>query len=157
MRIAGVTLNFNRALAGFLFAYIAITIVGTLLSFAIAAVLHTPATVEPLQNQAYVLSEPFLPWLNLLLFMAGAWIYFRKLPQEQRTRNAALLLGASWLLIALPLDFVLFVVIKTPISLNSYDFYVGQFPWIYLIYIAVLFAPVCYWKLLRTFGRPAAE
>ena len=41
---------------------------------------------------------------------------------------------------AIVVDYVGFVLIKNPISLTPHDFYIGQFPWIYLIYI---FAPLC--------------
>ena len=46
-------------------------------------------------------------------------------------------------------DYVCFVLIKNPISLNPHDFYIGQFPWIYLIYVTVLFAPFCSVILMR--------
>jgi len=63
--------------------------------------------------------------------------------------------GAFWLGVALPVDFVGFVLIKNPISLSPYDFYVGQFPWIYLIYIAVFLSPSCYVALTEFLGRKA--
>jgi hypothetical protein len=37
-----------------------------------------------------------------------------------------------------------FVLIRNPLSLSPHDFYVGQFPWIYLIYVAIFLAPVCF-------------
>jgi len=156
MEIAGVVLRWKRAVGAFLIAYVGITILGTALSFAIAAVRHTPSTSEPLQNQAYLLSEPFLPFLNLAVWIAGGWIYFRGFNQKQVTRKASIVLGLFWLAIALPLDFVAFVAIKTPISLNPYDFYVGQFPWIYLIYVAVFVGPLCYLQMLHSFSRGRA-
>ena len=56
---------------------------------------------------------------------------------------------AFWLAVAVVVDYVCFVLIKNPISLNPHDFYIGQFPWIYLIYVTVLFAPFCSVILMR--------
>jgi hypothetical protein len=53
------------------------------------------------------------------------------------------MLGAVWLVAAVIVDFVGFVVIKNPISLTPKEFYVGQFPWIYLIYVMVTIGPAC--------------
>lgn len=145
----GSSLNLKRAMAAFGLAYVAITVLGTLLSFAIAAVLHTPATAEPMQNQAYLLSEPFLPGLNLLVWMAASWLYFGDPSNNRPALAQSVALGLFWLAVALPLDFIAFVVVKTPVSLNAGDFYIGQFPWIYLIYLAVLVSPTCYVMLSR--------
>ena len=54
------------------------------------------------------------------------------------------MLGWLWLIIAVIVDYVGFVLIKNPISLSPHDFYIGQFPWIYLIYLAILVSPLCY-------------
>ncbi len=156
MQHAGTSLNWKRAIVSFLVAYVLITILGTALSFVIAAIRHTPSTTEPMQNQAYVLSEPFLPFLNLLVWMAGSWIYFRKALVSETAKQESLALGIFWLAVALPLDFVAFVMVKTPISLSPYDFYVGQFPWIYLIYAAVFVSPLCYVGLHRVLERRPA-
>jgi hypothetical protein len=56
---------------------------------------------------------------------------------------------AFWLAGAVVVDYVCFVRIKNPISLNPHNFYIGQFPWIYLIYVTVLFAPLCSVILMR--------
>lgn len=142
-----------RALTTFLLAYVAIAVVGTALSFAIAAVLHTPATMEPMQNQAYLLSEPFLPWLNLVIWMGAAWLYFSGRAGTPGLLREARALGTLWLLVALPADFVFFVLIKSPISLSPYDYYVAQAPWIYLIYVAVFLSPLCYVVLTKIAGK----
>ena len=39
-------------------------------------------------------------------------------------------------------DYVGFVLIRNPISLSAHDFYIGQFPWIYLIYLAIFISPI---------------
>jgi hypothetical protein len=154
MRFAGATVDSKRASVTFLLAYVAITILGTVLALGIAAIQHTSPTEEPLQNTAYLLSERFLPVMNLLVWMAASWLYFRNSPGSRFSRHAVAL-GIFWLAIALPLDFVAFVLIKTPISLSPHDFYIGQFPWIYLIYAVVFVSPLCYVGLCR-FGKGPA-
>ena len=133
-------LHYGRAIGLFVAAYIVVTILAIALSLSIGMIGHMPETTEPMQNQAYLLSERFLPLLNLIVWGLFAWIYFRRrvVPREE-----ALLLGAFWLVAAIVVDYVGFVLIKNPISLSPHDFYVGQFPWIYLIYAAVFFAPWC--------------
>jgi hypothetical protein len=137
-------LNVRRAIVTFVAAYVAITILGTALSIGIGITGHYPATAEPLKNVAYLISERFLPFLNLLVWGAFAAVYFRHAAYQLPPRQEAVRLGAFWLAIALPVDLVGFVLIKNPISLSPEDFYIGQFPWIYLIYIAVLISPFCY-------------
>ena len=146
-------LNYKRAITTFILAYLVITVLATALALIIGAILHTPATDLPLQNAAYVLSEKFLPILNLLVWMTLAWVYFKKPSNRADPRKEALALGAFWLAVALPVDFICFVVIKSPISLSPREFYFGQFPWIYLIYIAVFVSPLTYVTLTRAFWQ----
>src|SRR5882762_4208456 len=108
-----------------------------------------------MQNQAYLLSERFLPLLNLLAWGLFSWIYFRGRIGALRTHREALRLGAFWLAVALVVDYVFFVLIKNPISLSPHDFYIGQSPWIYLIYVAVLISPLCCMTLTRLLSREA--
>jgi hypothetical protein len=53
-------------------------------------------------------------------------------------------------------DYVGFVLIKNPISLSAHDFYIGQFPWIYLIYLAIFVSPLLYVLLRRKSQAVAA-
>jgi hypothetical protein len=128
-----------------------VTILAVALSISIGMIGHMPQTAEPMQNQAYLLSERFLPLLNLVVWGMFALVYFRRrVVMDQVTlRREAISLGVFWLAAAVVVDYVGFVLIKNPISLSPHDFYVGQFPWIYLIYVAVFFAPVCAVALFR--------
>jgi SNF family Na+-dependent transporter len=149
---AQVKFNYARAIVTFILAYIAVTVLAIALSVGIGIVKHLPPSPEPMQNAAYLLSERFLPLMNLLAWTAFSWIYFRKQTRSLVTSGEAVSLGAFWLALAVLVDYVGFVLIKNPISLSPRDFYVGQFPWIYLIYIAVFFSPLCYAGLM---GRSA--
>jgi len=141
-------LKLGRAMVMFLLAYVAVTILGTALSMGIGAAGHYPETAEPMKNQAYLIAEQFLQVLNLLVWGVFSWLYFRRPSGMLTVRQEALRLGVFWLAVALPVDFVGFVLIKNPISLSPHDFYVVQFPWIYLIYVAVFMSPLCYVMLV---------
>ncbi len=85
------TLNKGRAILTFALAYIAVTILGIALSLSISAVGHIPQTAEPMQNTAYLLSERFLPMMNLLVWMLFSWMYFQKRPKIATSHRAGTL------------------------------------------------------------------
>jgi hypothetical protein len=152
-------LNYGRATWIFVLAYIVVTILAIALSVSIGIVGHYPPTAEPMQNQAYLMSERFLPAMNLLVWGIFAWVYFRRrvAGDQIALRREAMSLGVFWMVSAIVVDYVGFVLIKNPISLSPHDFYVGQFPWIYLIYVAVLVSPLCYLTSARTLGWKSAS
>jgi hypothetical protein len=136
-------LQYKRAIVTFLLAYFAITVVATGFSLLVGALLGASPVTEPLQDPGYILSEKFLPLLNLIVWTPFSLLYFKKRTNRPGLRKEALALGAFWLAMALPVDFLGFVVIQSPLSLSAHDFYIGQFPWIYLIYLAVFMSPFC--------------
>lgn len=152
------TLHWKRALLTWLGAYLTITAAGIGLYFLIAAVQHTGSYASPMQDPSYRLEEPFLPLANLLIWTAFALVYFGKRRDGPPGRLAeSLRLGALWLALALPIDFLDSVAIKSPYSMSAHDFYAGQAPWIYLIYAAVFVSPVLAAALRsRPRGRRAA-
>lgn len=150
--VAQSRLNYKRAIATFILAYISVTVLAVALSVSIGIAKDLPSSTNALQNQAYLLSERFLPILNLVVWSIFAWAYFRS--RAKRTARTALLkearaLGLFWMIAAIIVDYVGFVLIKNPISLSPHDFYIGQFPWIYLIYIAIALGPLCYAALTK--------
>jgi len=136
-----------RAAWVFLLAYVTITVVATAFSLAIDSRMHVPGDTPPLNNPAYLLAEKFFPLLNLFVWVGFAGLYFRKRVIDALSTREALVLGALWLGLAVIVDYVGFVLIKNPISLSPHDFYIGQAPWIYLIYAVVLVSPWVYCKL----------
>ena len=146
-------LKYGRAVWTFILAYVAVTILAIALSVSISIAMHVTGAMPPLENPAYLLSERFLPFLNLFVWMAFAGVYFKgRAGNELALRRESIALGVFWLLAAMLVDYVGFVLIKNSISLSPHDFYIGQFPWIYLIYVAVLLSPLCYLTLARTLG-----
>jgi hypothetical protein len=105
--------------------------------------MHVGNTSAPLENPAYLLAERFFPGMNLLVWTACGWLYFRGQKRSAGSPRDAWMLGAVWLIAAVIVDFVGFVLIKNPISLTPREFYIGQFPWIYLIYVTVAIGPAC--------------
>ncbi|HSW74681.1 MAG TPA: hypothetical protein VLG16_02305 [Candidatus Saccharimonadales bacterium] len=139
-------LNIKRALWTFLVSYAAVTVVATAFSFLIIAITHAPTVPESqaVHSHAYVLSERYQPLINLVSWTLFAALYFKPRSNQQRTYREAFKLGALWLPIALVIDLVFFVLIKNRISLSPHDFYIGQMPWIYLIYVTVFTSPALY-------------
>ena len=144
-----------RAAWVFLLAYVTITVVATAFSLAIESRMHVPEDTPPLSNPAYLLAEKFFPLLNLLVWVGFAGLYFRKRIVGTFSTREAWVLGAVWLGLAVVVDYVGFVLIKNPISLSPHDFYIGQAPWIYLIYAVVLVSPWVYCKLAARSSQSA--
>ncbi len=145
----GSGLRYKRVILTWVIAYVLITALGTGLFFIIAGIQHTGSTTHPLQDPSYVLENKILPICNLVVWTALALVYFSK-PNDLAAHNwygEALRLGALWLAIALPIDFLAFVVSPGPLSMSAHDFYVGQSPWIYLTYLAVFLSPTCAFAL----------
>jgi hypothetical protein len=157
-QIAQSRFSYRRAVWTFILAYVAVTVLAVALSVSISIAMHVTGAMPPIENPAYLLSERFLPFLNLFVWVTFAWVYFkRRTGDELALRRESLVLGAFWLAAAVVVDYVGFVLIKNPISLSPHDFYIGQFPWIYLIYVAILVSPLCYLTLARTLGWKSAS
>ena len=139
-------LKYKRAVATFAGSYVAIEIVAAVFSILVAAITHAnfSGNHADVHNHAFVTSERLYPLINLGIWMFFAWIYFKKPARVHGIRNEAARLGALWLVMALPCDVLFFILIKTPYSLSFHDFYVGQIPWIYVVYFVVLVSPLCY-------------
>jgi len=143
-------LNIKRGIWTFLLAYVVITILAFGLYLIIAAIMGV-STSDPFDirnDPAYALSEKLYPILNIFVWMAFAWVYFKKIAKP--TMQQAWALGWFWLAIAVPLDLIYFVLIPNPLQVSAYGFYVEQFPWIYLTYVVVLASPAAYMYLKKS-------
>ena len=137
-------LRFLRAVLLFLLGYVVVTILAIALAMSVEAIMQPNHTGKMVLNPAYIFSQRVYPLLNLLIWIPMSWIYFKAPKGVSDLRSEAWTLGAFWLALALIVDLVGFVLIENPISLSPYDFYVGQFPWIYLIYLAIFLSPILY-------------
>lgn len=136
--------NFARGTWTFLAAYVVITILAFGLYLIIAAIMGVSQT-DPFDirnDPAYTLAEKLYPLLNIFVWMAFAWAYFKKAVNP--TLKQAWQLGLFWLAIAVPLDLIYFVLVPNPLQVSAYGFYVEQFPWIYLTYVVVAISPALY-------------
>ena len=136
----------------FVVGYVAINILAVGLSLTLESLMHVKNPASPTENPAYVLAEKFIPLINLAVWTAAGGLYFRKQTASAASSREAWMLGAAWLVASVIVDFVGFVVIRNPLSLTPREFYVGQFPWIYLIYLTVLVGPICAWHLKKRFA-----
>ena len=137
-------LRSSRAVLLFLLGYVLVTILAIALAMFVEAVMQLNHTGKMVLNPAYIFSQRFYPLINLVVWIPLAWIYFKAPKGDSDPRSEAWTLGFFWLALALIVDLVGFVLIENPISLGPYDFYVGQFPWIYLIYLAIFLSPILY-------------
>lgn len=136
----------RRAMVFFVLGYVVVTILAFWLYLLIVAIKggHIASPTAISRDPIYLLSEKWYPVLNLLVWTAGSWFYFRRQPRGSNQAKDALHLGTFWLILALPLDLAVWVLIPSPLSLSASSFYLGQFPWIYLTYAAVFASPLVY-------------
>lgn len=134
-------LRYKSTVFLFIVAYIIVTILAYGISFAAAEIYHLPSFQElgltMFEDPAFVMTVPYHLLINLVIWTLFAWIYLRKgSPKE------AVKLGIFWLVFAMIVDLIFFVLIKTPYSLTAHQFYVEYQPWITLTYLIVFVSPL---------------
>jgi|GEM_PF-906115 len=141
--------NYKRAITTFLASYIAVEIVCAAVSVITQTLLHETTKTADVHNRAFVATEHFYPLINLALWTLFARIYFKNRSGKFSAAGEAIRLGTAWLITASIFDIIFFILIKEPYSLSFHDFYIGQTPWIYLVYLALFISPlfsVYLWK-----------
>lgn len=135
------------ALVYFLIAYVVVTVLAAGLTMAYGAINHSPEPqdlgVGMLHAPAFVATVPYHVLIMLLIWPIFAWMYFRKRrprSAEQESRQT-LHLALLWLISAMVVDFVGFVLIKNAWSMTPHELYVEYQPWITLIYLAIFLSP----------------
>ncbi len=150
-------INVKRALGCFFLAWLGMDVLGTL-SYVLLSLLMTGSlrgmaatgALNVAADPVWRVSNVFLPVINLPVWMSGAWLYMKR-PRTDDLLAEAWRLGFFWLVIVLPLDFLHYVAIPTPLTIDARAFYIDQAPWIYIVYAIVLMAP---WALGRVFRYP---
>lgn len=149
------TLNVKRALACFAAAYVLVTVLASGLTMAYATIRNTAAADEletnPVEKPSFATTVPYHVLVMLLIWPLFAWLYFRYI--RPGLREAAVL-SIVWVVAAMLVDLVAFVVTPNAWSLTPHQFYVDYQPWISLIYLAILASPWIY-LLLAPSGRKA--
>ncbi|HWA01259.1 MAG TPA: hypothetical protein VG841_13190 [Caulobacterales bacterium] len=144
-----------RALVLFAIAYVLVTVLAASISIFYGAANNLSGEPPPgqsiLQAPAFVATVPYHVLVMLVIWPAFAWLYFagrRGLEKRAEVRETAML-GVLWLIAAMVVDFVGFVVIDNPWKLTVHEFYIEYQPWISLIYIAIFVSPWIRWGLAR--------
>jgi hypothetical protein len=125
-------------------AYWIVTALGVLLTIVFAVTLRpfSSEAVPMLQVPAYVMSVPFHPLLNLLVWPVFGWLYLRRSAPNVERQTEALRLGVFWFLATAVIDLFGWVVLPHPWHMTLDQFYVGYQPWISLIYLVILISPI---------------
>jgi hypothetical protein len=135
------TIDPKRALVSFLIAYIIVTVLAIASSLGYSAFFNLP-TQKPgesiLLDPGFVATVPYHVLIMLIIWPLFAWFYFKKRVPEVKE---ALGLSWFWLIAAIILDYVAYVVPTHIYSLTHYEFYVVYQPWISLIYLAIFVSP----------------
>ena len=156
-RASGSRLAFIPALIYFLVAYVLVTIFAAAVSETYATINHSPGP-QPgesiLQAPAFVATVPYHVLIMILVWPIAAWLYFRKRrPSDRRhERKQTLQLAILWLMSAMVVDFVGFVLIKNQWSMTPRELYVEYQPWISLIYLTIFLSPWIRLGLSRMLG-----
>ena len=133
--------DIGMSLLWYWIGYVAVTAVGIGHTIFNILVLHMKSMAEgPGLGQGYEMTKPWHPLYNIILFTLFGLLYLRKV--KEPTYKKALLTGALWSGISILIDLFGWVLIKHPWSLTFKQFYVEYQPWITLVYLAMLIAPV---------------
>ena len=126
----------------FLVAYLVVTILATAFAFTLIWILKLPTAAElgvsRMNDPGFLMSEPYILAINLLCWTIFATLSNRKRIGGPASLLEALRIGLLWVVSAMVLDLVFFVMIQTPISLSAHEFYIDYQPWITLAYVSIL-------------------
>ena len=146
-------LNFKKAILNFVYAYVLVTILAYSASFAAAIIFKLPSykdlEVSQLKDPSFVMTVPYHLLINLLCWTFFSFLYLKERKNNINLFKEASYLGLLWLIIAMIVDLISFVIITSPISLTPYQFYVEYQPWISITYFIVLISPVISYYFLR--------
>jgi hypothetical protein len=126
----------------FLVAYIAVTILATALAFTLIWTLKLPTAgelgISKMNDPAFLMSRPYVLAINFLCWTIFAILYDRRRRGGAVSLLEAISIALLWLVSAMVIDFVFFVLIPTPLSLSAHEFYIDYQPWIALAYVSIL-------------------
>jgi hypothetical protein len=141
----------------FLAAYIAVTILATAFAFTLIWVLKLPSAAElgvsRMHDPGFLLSEPYILAINFLCWTIFAILYDRRRRGGAVSLLEAVSIALLWLVSAMVIDFVFFVLIPTPLSLSAHEFYIDYQPWITLAYVSILTGHAISYALSRFRAR----
>lgn len=140
--------QFGRSMLWYWISYFVVTMIGVGHTFFNILVLHMGSMAQgPGLGEGYEMTKPWHPLYNIIFFTVFALIYLKGM--KQPTLKKALTTGALWSGLSIVLDLVGWVLIPHPLSLTFKQFYIEYQPWITLVYLAMLVAPVIAYLLIR--------
>ena len=140
--------EFGRSMLWYWISYFVVTMIGVGHTFFNILVLHMGSMAQgPDLGEGYEMTKPWHPLYNIIFFTIFALIYLKGM--KQPTFKKALTTGVLWSGLSIVLDLVGWVLIPHPLSLTFKQFYIEYQPWITLVYLAMLVAPVIAWLLIR--------
>lgn len=138
-------LRFKKATLHFIWAYIIVTILAYGISFAAGIIFKLPSHLDLgvgiFEDPAFVMTVPYHLAINLVIWVLFSYFYLRKPVNKNYLLREAFNLAVYWLLAAMIVDVIFFVLIKTPYSLTFHQFYVEYQPWISITYLIVFVSP----------------
>jgi hypothetical protein len=151
-------INFTRALVLFFIAYVIVTILATAISVIYAIIYKTPPPVPGitvLKSASFIATVPYHVVLMFVIWPLFAWIYYKNPIRKIASLQSGEIwqLSFCWLVAAMLVDFVGFVLIRHPYSLTPHEFYIDYQPWISLIYCAIFLSPWIYVKASQVIGE----
>ena len=147
-----VKLNARSATSYFISAYIIVTILAYLASYLVSVFIKLPPDPpgsNMFDSPEFVKSVPYHLLINLLVWTAFSYIYFRSNQKRGFNTKAPIYLALFWLLTAMLTDLVFFVLIPSPVALSFHQFYVEYQPWISITYLIVFISPLLSYKLIK--------
>ena len=133
--------NFGMSMLWFWIAYFVVTDIGVLHTIFNIKVLKMKSMKESEgMGEGYEKTKPWHPLYNIIIFPIFGYLYLKGI--NDVTIIYALITGVIWSLISIIGDLVGWVLIKHPWRLTFKEFYIDYQPWITIIYIAILIAPV---------------
>jgi hypothetical protein len=147
-------LHLKRALLLFAAAYIIVSILAVAISITYGIVFNMPQPppgTSPVKAPVFLATVPYHVLVMLIIWPIFAGFYFKK--SEKRTppqeKQETWRLAWLWLVLAMAVDYVGFVLIQTPFSLTFHQFYVDYQPWISLIYLVIFLSPWIRFGIVR--------
>jgi len=146
-------LNFKKAIVNFAWAYLVVTILAYSISILFGIIFKLPSYqdlgVSLFEDPAFVMTVPYHLLINLLTWTLFSYLYFKKKEGNKYLLKEAFHLSCFWLVLAMIVDFIGFVLIKSPLSLTPHQFYVEYQPWISITYLLVFISPFISYGILK--------
>lgn len=148
----------KRATLYLFLAYWGVTLLVVAFIVALGRALHLPGAAELHvsigRSPAYLRSMPFHPLLNLPVWAFFAWRYLARL-EGVDVRREAWRLGVFWTLVSVVKDYLVWVLIPSPVQMTHTEMYVEYQPWLTLIYAVILLTPVAVARRMAAERVPA--